>query len=73
MWPRHWEVPSFTDALTRLRGSGHAYDPATRRGAIILAAYHPGRKGVMLCFADDTVEAALHREEQVARLFTPAS
>ncbi|MFD4376644.1 peptide ligase PGM1-related protein [Streptomyces sp. NPDC058486] len=73
VWPRHWEVPSFTDALTRLRESGHAYDPATRRGAIILAAYHQGRKGVMLCFADDTVEAALHREEQVGRLFTTTS
>ncbi|MEV0966502.1 hypothetical protein AB0J25_28640 [Streptomyces sp. NPDC049910] len=44
-------------------GAGGAVNP--------LAAYHPGRKGVMLCFADDTVEAALHREELVARLFTP--
>ncbi|MFD8416223.1 peptide ligase PGM1-related protein [Streptomyces sp. NPDC059650] len=73
VWPKHWEVPSFSAALTRLRESGHAYDPDTRRGAIILAAYHPGRKGVMLCFVDDTVGAALHREQLVGGLFAPAT
>jgi hypothetical protein len=73
VWPKHWEVPSFSAALTRLRESGHAYDPDTRRGAIILAAYHPGRRGVMLCFVDDTVGAAQRREQLVGRLFTPAA
>ncbi|NEY32735.1 hypothetical protein GTU99_11120 [Streptomyces sp. PRKS01-65] len=70
VWPKGWTVPSFADALRRLRESGEVYDPATRRGVVILAAYHPGRKGVMLCFVDEDLEAATRREQLVGRLFT---
>ncbi|MFD8021895.1 peptide ligase PGM1-related protein [Streptomyces lavendulae] len=72
VWPEGWEAPSFAGALTRLRDSGHLYDPETRRGAVILAAYNSHRKGVMLCYVAEDLEAALHREESVARLFAPA-
>lgn len=70
IWPQSWAVPSLAAALQRLRESGHAYDPVTRRGTIVLTAYHSRRQGVMLCFVDDSPAAALRREERVAKLFS---
>ncbi|MBE7702231.1 hypothetical protein H9623_18220 [Oerskovia sp. Sa1BUA8] len=60
-----WEVPSLTEALTRLAESGLGYDPATRTGVVVTADYTAATGRVTYCVVAETYERALDVEAQV--------
>lgn len=65
-----WRVPSYEAAADKLDSTGLAYDPATRKGVVIVKAFNQADSTVRYCVvAEDLAEAEATRRE-VESLFT---
>lgn len=64
-----WTVSSFGEAAQRLVDSDLHYDPATRRGVLLLHAFDPGTNSVPYVVIDEDLEATAVIEAQLGKVF----
>ncbi|WP_331970140.1 peptide ligase PGM1-related protein [Actinophytocola sp.] len=64
-----WSVASFREAADRLRGSDIAFDPATRRGVMLVQPFNVMTGSIPYVVVDDSVEVAIKTERLLGELF----
>ncbi|MFF3210039.1 peptide ligase PGM1-related protein [Streptomyces sp. NPDC002886] len=65
----HWQVPSFREAVDRIRELGLAFDPESRTGVVITSDDSRDGGTVEYCLVAEDMTAAEEIEEALSRLF----
>ena len=69
MWPSEWSVPSFEQALDRIRDAGLGYDPASQTGVVLSSAFNERERSIIHVVVAEDVDAAYEQHAEVAKLF----